>query len=90
MHGLRVAVILALLCAPACSRHVKQIEDHQDAFASLSATTRTIVDGWLNGSLSGTFALTALDQTYVLVEQERSSLTATASMVTDLPRQRGR
>lgn len=83
MHGLRVAVILAALCAAACTRHDTQLRDHSDQFESLSTTTRTIVQYWLDGKVSGTYALTALDQTYVLVEQERTSLAATPSMVID-------
>ena len=33
--------------------------------------------------MSGTYALTALDRTYLMVEQERAALTASASMVID-------
>jgi hypothetical protein len=83
VQGLRALVIVAVLCAASCSRTDAKLEDHSDAFASLSATTTRIVEAWLSGSVSGTYALTALDQTYVLVEQERSALTARPSMVSD-------
>ena len=83
MQGLRVAVLLAAICAAACSRDDARLEDHADAFASLSATTEAIIDDWLRGSVSGTYALTALDRTYTLVEQERTALTSSAAMVID-------
>jgi hypothetical protein len=83
MQGLRVVALLAAICAAACSRHDTRLADHADAFASLSATTTAIVDNWLRGSVSGTYALTALDRTYVLVEQERTALTSSASLVID-------
>jgi hypothetical protein len=83
MAGLRAALIAALICAPSCARHDRQLQDHQDAFQSLSATTTAIVDGWLTGAVSGTYTLTALDRTYLLAEQERSSLAATAALAAD-------
>jgi hypothetical protein len=78
-----VAVLVAFACASGCSRRDTRFEDHRDAFASLSATTAAIGQNWLRGTVSGTYAVTALDRTYTLVEQERSALTATASMVSD-------
>lgn len=78
-----MAAILVLLCAPSCSRTDQRLVDHADAFQSLATTTVTIVQDWLDGSVSGTFALTALDRTYLLVEQERASLSASPSMVID-------
>jgi hypothetical protein len=83
MHGLRLAAICALLCAASCSRSDQQLVDHSETFQSLSSTATAVVDAWLKGSVSGTYALTALDQTYVMVEQERASLTASASTVID-------
>lgn len=76
-------MIFALLCAPSCSRKDQQLVDHSETFQSLASTAHTVVQDWLKGSVSGTYALTALDRTYVLVEQERSGLTAAASMVID-------
>lgn len=83
MHGVRLAAIFALLCASSCSRKDQQLVDHSEAFQSLSATATAVVDDWLNGSISGTYTLTALDQTYLLVEQERASMSSSASTVID-------
>jgi len=83
MHGLRIASILVVLGAASCSRADQQLVDHSEAFQSLSASATTIVDDWLKGAVSGTYALTALDRTYLLVEQERTSLAASASTVID-------
>jgi hypothetical protein len=83
MQGLRVLVMVGALCASACTRRDTQLEQHSEAFQSLSSTTKTVVQSWLDGKVSGTYALTALDQTYMLVEQERTSLTSSASTVID-------
>jgi hypothetical protein len=83
MDGLRASVIAALLCVAGCSRQDRQLQDHQDAFASLSASTKKMVEVWLDGSTSGTYTLTALDQTLVMVEQERSSLAASPKLLID-------
>ena len=86
MAGLRArafaSIVITIACA-GCSRTDRQLEQHSEAFTSLSASTAAITDAWLRGLVSGTYALTALDQTFLMVEQERTSLTASASMVID-------
>jgi hypothetical protein len=83
MDGLRAAVVAAVICIAGCSRQDRQLQDHQDAFASLSASTKRIVTVWLDGSTSGTFTITALDQMLLMVEQERSTLTASPQLLID-------
>jgi hypothetical protein len=82
-RGVRALVVTAALLAASCSRTDRQLAQHHEAFASLSATTQAIGDAWLSGDVSGTYTLTALDRTYLLVEQQRSSLAGSASMLND-------
>jgi hypothetical protein len=83
MHRLRTAALLALLGAASCSRHDQQLQDHQDAFGSLSASVHAVVGHWLTGTVSGTYASTALEQLLLMVEQERSALTASPKLLID-------
>jgi hypothetical protein len=54
---------------------------HKEKFESLGATTNAIAQAWLNGDTSGTYTLTALEQTFLLVEQERSALASSTGML---------
>jgi len=42
-----------------------------------------IVDAWLHGSVSGTYTSTALQQMLMMVEQDRSALTASPKLLID-------
>src|SRR5215207_1159132 len=83
MDALRVGVVATVLCIAGCSRQDRQLQDHHDAFASLSASTKKMVEVWLDGSTSGTYTLSALDQMLMMVEQERSALTASSKLLID-------
>src|SRR5205809_4580055 len=75
--------VAALLGACACSRQDAQLQQHQEALASLHATTHFVIDAWLRGNVSGTYAETALQRTLRLAEQERTALTARPQLLID-------
>ena len=82
MRRLRLAVTALVVCA-GCTRQDAALEQHKTNFESLGATTKVIAEAWLSGEVSGTFAGTALDQTFYLVEQERAKLASKPRMLQD-------
>jgi hypothetical protein len=62
------------LSATGCGRQDTRLEQHRKVFESLGATTAVTIDAWLAGNVSGTYARTALEKTFQLVEQERTAL----------------
>jgi hypothetical protein len=77
-----LAVVLSLAVA-GCGRQDKQLQQHQETLESLGATTKAIAEAWLGGSVSGTYTLTALEQTLILVEQERSAFATVPEALVD-------
>ena len=77
------AVVVLALTAAACGRQDARLEQHKDKFESLGETTAAICDAWLDGDVSGTYTHTALDQTFMLVEQERATLAASPEALLD-------
>lgn len=84
MRQVAIALELAaiLLCA-GCGRHDARVEEHKKNLGSLGATTKAIAEAWLSGDVSGTYARTALEQTFYLVEQERATLASKPEMLQD-------
>ena len=78
----RLFIILVFLSA-ACSTPRDEIQRHQEKLQSLASTADAIGHAWLDGAVSGAYARTALDQTFLLVEQERRGLTSTPQMAGD-------
>ena len=71
------------LTVAACTRQDARLEQHKKDFESLGETTAAICEAWLAGDLSGTYTRTALDQTFMLVEQERTALAASPEALLD-------
>jgi hypothetical protein len=66
-----------------CGRQDTRLQQHREKFESLGATTAAIGESWLAGSTSGTFTVTALNQTFLLVEQERAALASSPEALLD-------
>jgi hypothetical protein len=76
-----VLVALTIALSSACSSDDSQLQQHQEKLESLTATTTAIANAWLSGSVSPTYGQTALEQTLVLVEQERTAVASDPGML---------
>jgi len=84
MRRLTIALELAAVVLwIGCSRQDARLEEHKKNFESLGATTKVIGEAWLSGDVSGTYTRTALEQTFYLVEQERTKLASRPEMLQD-------
>ena len=77
------ALVGATVLVAGCTSQAGVITQHQEKFESLGATTAAIAEAWLGGSASGTFTRTALEQTYQLVEQQRTALASKPAALSD-------
>ena len=77
--------MIALIAAAAigCTRQDDRLREHREKLESLEASATAIGESWLAGSASGTFTTTALEQTFRLVEQERSAVASTPDALVD-------
>jgi hypothetical protein len=80
---LSLGLAVALAFTAACSRQDARLEQHKQNFESLGETTAAICEAWLGGDVSGTYTRTALEQTFMLVEQERTALAASPEALLD-------
>lgn len=70
----RIAIVGMLVAIAGCSRRDRELTQHSRTVVSLAASTTAIGEGWLAGSLSGTFTQTALARTFELLEEDRRML----------------
>jgi hypothetical protein len=73
-RGAVLLLTMAILGTTACRTQEQVIAEQRKALVSLRETTRAIGEAWLAGSVSGTYARTALEATEELLEKQRQSL----------------
>jgi len=66
-----------------CSRQDERLQQHREKLESLHSSTAAIGSAWLSGRTSDTYTLTALEQIYLLNEDERSALARAPAMLAD-------
>jgi hypothetical protein len=76
-------VIALATLASACTRQDQRLQEHREKFESLGSSTAAVAEAWLAGSASGIYTSTALEQLFVLVEQERSTLASAPDALLD-------
>jgi hypothetical protein len=81
--SLTLLCLVAALASPGCSGQERRLQQHDKALQSLGSTTHAIADAWLAGQTSGTYTKTALDQTFRLIEQERTGVAGTPETLAD-------
>jgi hypothetical protein len=73
-------VVFATLAA-ACATQAQQIHAATEKVASLHSTAIGITEAWLKGEVSGTYAETALAETFRLLESSRAQLHSNPSLI---------
>ena len=78
-----VLLAITAIITAACGRQDQRLQQHDRKLASLAASATAIGNAWLSGSTSGTYTITALEQTYQLVEQERATMAGAPDALVD-------
>jgi hypothetical protein len=78
-----LACVALALSATGCSSQNTRLEQHKKTFESLGATAAAIIEVWVGGQVSGTYARAALEKTFQLVEKERAALTTAPATLQD-------
>jgi hypothetical protein len=76
-------LVVLILTGAACTRQDARLVQHRQNFESLGETTAAICEAWLGGHVSGTYTRTALEHTFLLVEQERTALATSPEALLD-------
>ena len=79
------SVLLATvsLIVAECGRQDQRLHQHHQKLESLASSAAAMGNAWLSGSTSGTYTITALEQTYLLVETERAEMASTPDALVD-------
>jgi hypothetical protein len=81
--GSWIVLATVAIAAAGCSREDERLQQHREKFESLGSSAKVIGEAWLAGSTSGTYTSTALEQTFLLVEKERSTLASSPDALVD-------
>jgi hypothetical protein len=87
-HGLRTAAarLLIILYAPlvfACGSTQQLADQQEKALTSLRATVTSVCTAWLDGTVSTTYARTALENAGTLLEKERARIGGSPDALVD-------
>jgi hypothetical protein len=69
-----IIALMGVIGCTGCTTEERRLQQHQEKLESFEATTSAVAEAWLAGVVSATYTRTALEQTFVLVEQQRTAL----------------
>lgn len=78
-----IVLVIAAVGVAGCTSLDDRLQQHREKLESLESSTAAIGEAWLAGSTSGTYTRTALQQMFLLVEQERRALTSAPEALLD-------
>ena len=76
-------MVLLPIAIAGCGSPETQLEAAQKKIEGLTATTHAVGDAWLNGDVSSTYSGTAFQQALQLLDQQRTSLNTSATLLLD-------